>query len=120
MTPQMTIYKDEIFGPVLAVVRTERRSRKRSASSTRTSTGTVWRYSLNPAARHGNLKMRLKSGMVGINVPIPIPMAFYSFGGWKASLFGDLHMYGVEGVSFIPVRRNVTERWPKESPAPRA
>jgi len=110
VTPQMRCYTDEIFGPVLSVVR---------ASSYADALGVV---NANPygngtaiftndggAARRFTHEVEV--GMVGVNVPIPVPMAFYSFGGWKSSLFGDTHVYGMDGVHFYTRAKAVTSRW---------
>jgi malonate-semialdehyde dehydrogenase (acetylating)/methylmalonate-semialdehyde dehydrogenase len=70
------------------------------------------------AARH--FENEIEVGMVGINVPIPVPMAFFSFGGWKASLFGDLHMHGLEGIQFNTRTKAVTARWPTDDVGPSA
>ena len=111
VTPAMDCYKDEIFGPVLTVMRVGR-TRRRSGSSTPTRTATAPRSSPAMAARRGSSSSRSNAGMVGINVPIPVPVAYYSFGGWKNILFGDLHMYGPEGVQFYTRAKVVTSRWP--------
>ena len=77
-----------------------------------TSTATAWRSSPATATRRGPSRTTSRSGMVGVNVPIPVPMAFHSFGGWKASLFGDHHMHGPEGVRFYTRLKTITTRWP--------
>jgi malonate-semialdehyde dehydrogenase (acetylating)/methylmalonate-semialdehyde dehydrogenase len=111
VTPEMEVYRDEIFGPVLCVVRAA------------TYTEAVELINANPYAngvaiftRDGGAARRfqfdVEVGMVGINVPIPVPVAYYSFGGWRASLFGDTHMYGPEGVAFYTRGKVVTSRWP--------
>jgi malonate-semialdehyde dehydrogenase (acetylating)/methylmalonate-semialdehyde dehydrogenase len=111
VTPDMTVYQDEIFGPVLSVVRVN------------TFDEGLALINANPYAngtaiftRDGGAARRFQSevevGMVGINVPIPVPVAYYSFGGWKDSLFGDTHMYGPEGIYFYTRGKVVTERWP--------
>ena len=108
----MTIYKDEIFGPVLSVVRAKNyeealnlinNHKLGNGASVYTSDGEVAR----------NFTTNTKIGMVGINVPIPVPMAFHSFGGWKQSLFGDHSMHGTEGVHFYTKLKTITSRWPK-------
>jgi len=109
--PTMSIYKDEIFGPVLGITRAA------------TYTDAIALVNRNPyangvaiftndggAAR--KFQHEVEVGMVGINVPIPVPMAYYSFGGWKASLFGDHHIYGRDGVHFYTRTKAVTSRWP--------
>ncbi|HYM53168.1 MAG TPA: CoA-acylating methylmalonate-semialdehyde dehydrogenase [Candidatus Dormibacteraeota bacterium] len=111
VTTEMDCYRNEIFGPVLEVVRVP------------TYTDAVAVIDENPYAngtaiftRDGGaarqFQFDINVGMVGINVPIPVPVAYYSFGGWKASLFGDLHMYGPEGVQFYTRAKVVTSRWP--------
>jgi malonate-semialdehyde dehydrogenase (acetylating)/methylmalonate-semialdehyde dehydrogenase len=111
VTPDMECYRNEIFGPVLEIVRVP------------TYTDAVALVNDNPygngtaiftrdggAARQ--FQFEANAGMVGVNVPIPVPVAYYSFGGWKASLFGDTHMYGPEGVQFYTRAKVVTQRWP--------
>jgi malonate-semialdehyde dehydrogenase (acetylating) / methylmalonate-semialdehyde dehydrogenase len=109
--PKMSVYRDEIFGPVLSVVRCE------------TFDDAIALINRNPFAngtaiftRDGGVARQFQSevevGMIGINVPIPVPVAYYSFGGWKASLFGDSHMYGPEGINFFTRGKVVTSRWP--------
>jgi malonate-semialdehyde dehydrogenase (acetylating)/methylmalonate-semialdehyde dehydrogenase len=111
VTPEMDAYKDEIFGPVLSVVRAE------------TYDDAVQMVNENPygngvaiftrdggAARQ--FQFDAQAGMVGVNVPIPVPVAYYSFGGWKSSLFGDSHIYGPEGINFYTRGKVVTSRWP--------
>ena len=114
VTPDMTVYTDEIFGPVLVVVRAE------------TYTEAVGLVESNPwgngaaiFTRDGGAARRFQhevtAGMVGVNVPIPVPVGYYSFGGWKDSLFGDTHMYGPEGIHFWTRGKVVTSRWPDPS-----
>jgi malonate-semialdehyde dehydrogenase (acetylating)/methylmalonate-semialdehyde dehydrogenase len=111
VTPQMTIYKDEIFGPVLVVLRVETLEEAiQLINSNPYANGTAIFTRSGGAARR--FQNEIQVGMVGINVPIPVPMAFYSFGGWKNSLFGDLHMYGVDGVKFYTRTKSITSRWP--------
>jgi len=112
VTPEMRIYKEEIFGPVLAVVRVEDfETALRFVNEHEYGNGTAI------FTRDGGLARRfshaVQAGMVGINVPIPVPMAFHSFGGWKRSLFGNLHMHGPEGVRFYTRLKTVTARWPE-------
>ena len=111
VTPDMKIYREEIFGPVLCVVRVEDfDSACRLINSHEYGNGTAIFTRDGDAARqfaHG-----IQAGMVGINVPIPVPMAFHSFGGWKRSLFGPLHMHGPDGVRFYTRMKTVTARWP--------
>ena len=110
----MTIYQDEIFGPVLVVAARRRRSTRRSTLVNRNpyGNGTALFTSSGGAARR--FEDEIQVGMVGINVPIPVPMAFFSFGGWKQSLFGDLHVHGLEGIKFYTRTKAVTTRWPNE------
>src|SRR5512139_3193519 len=116
VTPVMTIYREEIFGPVLCVVRVESLA------------AAIALVNANPYAngvalftRSGHAARRFQEdievGMIGINVPIPVPMAFYSFGGWRNSLFGDLHVHGMDGVRFYTRGKAVTARWPDDGSA---
>jgi malonate-semialdehyde dehydrogenase (acetylating)/methylmalonate-semialdehyde dehydrogenase len=110
VTPAMNCYADEIFGPVLSVVRAGSYAEAvEMISGNPYGNGTAIFTSDGGAARRFTHEVEV--GMVGINVPIPVPMAFYSFGGWKASLFGDTHMYGTEGVHFYTRGKAVTSRW---------
>ena len=111
VTTDMTIYREEIFGPVLSVVRAKsyddavdmiNRHEFGNGTAVFTRDGDVAR----------DFAARIQVGMVGINVPIPVPMAFHSFGGWKRSLFGDHHMHGPEGVRFYTKMKAITQRWP--------
>jgi len=111
VTPDMTIYREEIFGPVLCVVRVPdfasaveliNRHEFGNGVSLFTSDGNTAR----------EFSRRIEVGMVGVNVPIPVPMAWHSFGGWKRSLFGDLHAYGEEGIRFYTRYKSVMQRWP--------
>jgi malonate-semialdehyde dehydrogenase (acetylating)/methylmalonate-semialdehyde dehydrogenase len=111
VTPEMTIYKDEIFGPVLSVVRApDYDSAVHMVNAHEYGNGTAIFTRDGDAARH--FASGIKIGMVGVNVPIPVPMAFHSFGGWKRSLFGDIHMHGPEGVRFYTKLKTITARWP--------
>jgi malonate-semialdehyde dehydrogenase (acetylating)/methylmalonate-semialdehyde dehydrogenase len=111
VTPEMSIYREEIFGPVLAITRApDYATAARLINEHEFGNGTAIFTRDGDAARefaHG-----IEVGMVGINVPIPVPMAFHSFGGWKASLFGDHHMHGPEGVRFYTRLKTITTRWP--------
>ncbi len=108
----MDVYREEIFGPVLSVVRTDSVDQAiRLINSNPYGNGTAIFTSSGEAARR--FVRGVNVGMVGINVPIPVPMAFYSFGGWKDSLFGDKHVHGPEGVSFYSRAKVVTSRWPE-------
>src|SRR6187401_527882 len=111
VTPEMDVYKEEIFGPVLGITRVD------------TYEEAVQLVNENPYGngvaiftRDGGVarqfQFEVNAGMVGVNVPIPVPVAYYSFGGWKSSLFGDLHIYGPEGIQFYTQGKVVTSRWP--------
>jgi malonate-semialdehyde dehydrogenase (acetylating)/methylmalonate-semialdehyde dehydrogenase len=111
VTPQMDVYTEEIFGPVLAVVRAETVDEAIAlVNANPYGNGTAIFTSSGEAARR--FQREVNVGMIGINVPIPVPMAYYSFGGWKDSLFGDKHIHGPEGVSFYTRAKVVTSRWP--------
>ncbi len=111
VTPEMDIYREEIFGPVLIVLRAESYEEAvKLINANPYGNGTAIFTSSGHWARR--FENEIEVGMVGINVPIPVPMAFFSFGGWKASLFGDLHMHGMEGVYFYTRTKVVTSRWP--------
>ena len=111
VTPQMDAYRDEIFGPVLTVMRVDTYDDAvKLVNDNPYGNGTAIFTRDGGAARQ--FQFEANAGMVGINVPIPVPVAYYSFGGWKASLFGDLHMYGPEGVQFYTRAKIVTSRWP--------
>jgi malonate-semialdehyde dehydrogenase (acetylating)/methylmalonate-semialdehyde dehydrogenase len=110
VSTDMSIYRDEIFGPVLVVVRVPSFDEAIALVNRNPyGNGTALFTGSGGAARR--FEQEVEVGMVGINVPIPVPMAFYSFGGWKQSLFGDLHVHGVEGVYFYTRRKAVTSRW---------
>ncbi len=109
----MTIYKEEIFGPVLIVLRAASLDEAiKLVNSNPYANGTAIFTASGGAARR--FQNEIEVGMVGINVPIPVPMAFFSFGGWKSSLFGDLHMHGMEGVYFYTRTKAITTRWPED------
>jgi malonate-semialdehyde dehydrogenase (acetylating)/methylmalonate-semialdehyde dehydrogenase len=111
VTPEMTVYRDEIFGPVLGVVRVDTfEEGLELINANPFANGTAIFTRDGGAARR--FQFEVEVGMVGINVPIPVPVSYYSFGGWKASLFGDTHMYGPEGVEFYTRGKVVTSRWP--------
>ncbi len=115
--PDMTIYKEEIFGPVLVVVRVATLDDAiRLINSNPYANGTAIFTRSGGAAR--KFEREIEVGMVGINVPIPVPIAFYSFGGWRNSLFGDQHMHGMEGVRFYTRGKVVTTRWPDAKALP--
>src|SRR5437773_2944039 len=109
--PDMRIYKEEIFGPVLSVMRADTFDEAtKLASEHEYGNGVAIFTRDGDAARE--FASRVQIGMVGVNVPIPVPMAFHSFGGWKRSLFGDMAVYGTEGVRFYTRLKTVTARWP--------
>ena len=109
--PGMSCYEDEIFGPVLIVMRVATYDEAlRVVNQNPYANGTAIFTRDGGAARQ--FQFDVEVGMVGVNVPVPVPVAYYSFGGWKASLFGDLHMYGPEGVQFYTRAKIVTSRWP--------
>jgi malonate-semialdehyde dehydrogenase (acetylating)/methylmalonate-semialdehyde dehydrogenase len=111
VTAGMTIYKEEIFGPVLIVLRVATLEDAIALINANPfANGTAIFTRSGAAARR--FEHDIEVGMVGVNIPIPVPMAFFSFGGWKASLFGDLHMHGMEGVQFYTRTKVVTTRWP--------
>jgi malonate-semialdehyde dehydrogenase (acetylating)/methylmalonate-semialdehyde dehydrogenase len=111
VTPAMTVYRDEIFGPVLGVVRVDSYAEAlKLVNDNEYGNGVALFTRDGGAARQ--FQFDVQAGMVGINVPIPVPVAYYSFGGWKASLFGDTHMYGPDGVHFYTRTKVVTARWP--------
>jgi len=111
VTPDMDIYKDEIFGPVLAVVRAETyEAALKLVNDHEYGNGTAIFTRDGDAAR--DFTVRVQAGMVGVNVPIPVPVAYHSFGGWKRSLFGDHDIHGMEGVRFYTKLKAVTSRWP--------
>ena len=111
VTPDMTVWREEIFGPVLSVVR-----RKTYAEAVDLIHAHDYANGVAVFTRDGDAARTfandIEVGMVGVNVPIPVPMAFHSFGGWKQSLFGDHHMHGAEGVRFYTRLKTITTRWP--------
>jgi malonate-semialdehyde dehydrogenase (acetylating)/methylmalonate-semialdehyde dehydrogenase len=112
VTPEMRIYKEEIFGPVLVCVRA-----KDFAQAVELINAHEFGNGVSCYTRDGNVARefgrRIQVGMVGINVPIPVPMAWHGFGGWKKSLFGDMHAYGEEGVRFYTKQKSIMQRWPE-------
>jgi len=112
VTPDMSVYTDEIFGPVLTVVRVGSLDEAiELVNANPYANGVAIFTSSGQAARE--FQRRVEVGMLGVNVPIPVPMSFYSFGGWKQSLFGDHHIHGPEGVRFYTRGKVVTTRWPE-------
>jgi malonate-semialdehyde dehydrogenase (acetylating) / methylmalonate-semialdehyde dehydrogenase len=121
VTPAMRVYRDEIFGPVLSVLRVDSLEAAIDlVNANPYGNGTAIFTRDGHAARR--FRRDVQVGMVGVNVAIPVPMAYYSFGGWKDSLFGDAHIHGMEGVRFNTRLKSVTTRWPEPSasgePAP--
>ncbi|NYE26247.1 CoA-acylating methylmalonate-semialdehyde dehydrogenase [Pigmentiphaga litoralis] len=112
VTPDMRIYKEEIFGPVLSCVHV-----KDLAEAVALINAHEFGNGVSCFTRDGNVARefgrRIEVGMVGINVPIPVPMAWHGFGGWKRSLFGDMHAYGEEGVRFYTRQKSIMQRWPE-------
>jgi malonate-semialdehyde dehydrogenase (acetylating)/methylmalonate-semialdehyde dehydrogenase len=112
VTTEMDVYTQEIFGPVLSVVRLETVDEAIALINANPyGNGTAIFTNSGEAARR--FQRGVHVGMIGINVPVPVPMAYYSFGGWKDSLFGDKHVHGPEGVSFYTRAKVVTARWPR-------
>ena len=112
VTPEMTIYKDEIFGPVLGVVRVpDLGAAIDLINAHEFGNGVSLFTSDGHTARE--FSRRIEVGMIGVNVPIPVPMAWHSFGGWKRSLFGDQHIYGEEGIRFYTRYKSIMQRWPE-------
>ena len=110
VTPGMSVYTDEIFGAVLSIIRVESYDEAMDLiNSNPYGNGTAIFTNDGGAARR--FQNEVQVGMVGINVPIPVPMAYYSFGGWKASLFGDSHAHGMDGVRFFTRQKAITQRW---------
>ena len=114
LTPEMRIYKEEIFGPVLACVRV-----KDFSEAVQLINDHEFGNGVACFTRDGNMARefgrQIEVGMVGINVPIPVPMAWHGFGGWKRSLFGDMHAYGEEGVRFYTKQKSIMQRWPEST-----
>ena len=112
VSPQMRIYKEEIFGPVLSCVRVPTLEQAVHLVNAH-----EFGNGVSCFTRDGNVARefgrRIQAGMVGINVPIPVPMAWHGFGGWRRSLFGDIHAYGEEGVRFYTKQKSIMQRWPE-------
>ncbi|MCJ7832713.1 MAG: aldehyde dehydrogenase family protein, partial [Actinobacteria bacterium] len=111
VTKEMKCYTDEIFGPVLSVVRAKDYEEALALVNDNQYGNGVALFTRDGGAAR-QFEFDVKAGMVGINVPIPVPVAYYSFCGWKDSLFGDSHMYGPEGIHFYTASKVVTTRWP--------
>src|SRR5215210_3058065 len=109
--PEMDVYKDEIFGPVLGVTRVETYDEAVKLVNENPYGNGVAIFTRDGGVAR-QFQFEVNAGMVGVNVPIPVPVAYYSFGGWKSSLFGDLHIYGPEGIQFYTQGKVVTSRWP--------
>jgi malonate-semialdehyde dehydrogenase (acetylating)/methylmalonate-semialdehyde dehydrogenase len=109
--PEMVVYRDEIFGPVLSVVRVDHYEEAiRLVNENQWGNGTAVFTNDGGAAR--KFQNEIQVGMVGINVPIPVPLSFYSFGGWKDSIFGDHDIYGPDGIRFYTKAKTIISRWP--------
>ena len=117
VTPEMDVYREEIFGPVLSVVRADTVDAAIDlVNANPYGNGTAIFTSSGESARR--FQRGVKVGMIGVNVPIPVPMAYYSFGGWKDSLFGQSRIHGMDGIAFYTRSKVVTSRWPHvEHPA---
>ncbi len=114
VTPEMSVYRDEVFGPLLAVVRVATLTEAIALINANAyANGAAIFTGSGRAAR--TFQRDAQIGMIGVNVPIPVPMAFYSFGGWKDSLFGDHHIHGPEGVRFYTHAKAITTRWPEQA-----
>src|SRR5919198_1571524 len=109
--PEMDVYKDEIFGPVLGITRVDTYDEAVKLVNENPYGNGVAIFTRDGGVAR-QFQLDVKAGMVGVNVPIPVPVAYYSFGGWKNSLFGDLHIYGPEGIQFYTRGKVVTSRWP--------
>jgi malonate-semialdehyde dehydrogenase (acetylating)/methylmalonate-semialdehyde dehydrogenase len=111
----MRIYREEIFGPVLCCVRVPD-----FGAAVKLINAHEFGNGVSCYTRDGHIARefgrRIQVGMVGINVPIPVPMAWHGFGGWKNSLFGDTHAYGTEGVRFYTKQKSIMQRWPESTP----
>ena len=111
MKPEMRSYQDEIFGPVLQMVRAETFEEALALPSAHQYGNGVAIFTRNGTAAR-EFAANVEVGMVGINVPIPVPVAYHTFGGWKRSAFGDTNVHGPEGVRFYTKIKTVTQRWP--------
>lgn len=117
VTPEMTAYRDEIFGPVLSVVRVDSFEAARDLINRNSFANGVAVFTRDGGTAR-RFQAEIEVGMVGINVPIPVPMAYYPFGGWRDSLFGDSHIYGEDGIRFYTRGKVLTSRWPSAPVAP--
>ncbi len=117
VTPEMRIYHDEIFGPVLGIVRVDTVDEALRLCNEHPFGNGVALFTRDGGTAR-TFAHRVQVGMVGINVPIPVPMAFHSFGGWKRSLFGDHAIHGAEGVRFYTRLKTITARWPETALGP--
>jgi malonate-semialdehyde dehydrogenase (acetylating)/methylmalonate-semialdehyde dehydrogenase len=113
VSTNMTIYKEEIFGPVLSVVNLKNFEQAMQIINDHEFGNGTSIYTSNGALARDFMK-NVQIGMVGINIPIPVPMSFYSFGGWKGSIFGGHGMHGEEGINFYTKRKTITSRWPDD------
>ncbi|HNT39006.1 MAG TPA: aldehyde dehydrogenase family protein, partial [Rubrivivax sp.] len=111
VTPRMHLYREEIFGPVLACVRVQSLDEAIALVNAHEYGNGVACFTRDGGVAR-SFARHVQAGMVGINVPIPVPMAWHGFGGWKKSLFGDMHAYGEEGVRFYTKQKSVMQRWP--------
>jgi malonate-semialdehyde dehydrogenase (acetylating)/methylmalonate-semialdehyde dehydrogenase len=111
VTPEMRIYKEEIFGPVLSVVRADTYEAALALPNDHEYGNGVAIFTRDGGAAR-DFAARVDVGMVGVNVPIPVPLAYYTFGGWKRSGFGDLNQHGPDAVRFYTKTKTVTSRWP--------
>ncbi|MFM7254945.1 MAG: aldehyde dehydrogenase family protein, partial [Betaproteobacteria bacterium] len=112
VTPTMQIYREEIFGPVLCVVRVSSLQEAVALVNAHPFGNGVSLYTRDGGAAQAFCR-EIQAGMVGVNVPIPVPLAWHSFGGWKQSLFGDHHAYGEEGIRFYTRYKSIMQRWPE-------
>jgi malonate-semialdehyde dehydrogenase (acetylating)/methylmalonate-semialdehyde dehydrogenase len=112
VSTDMSVYTDEIFGPVLVVTRVETLDEAIELINRNSFANGVAIFTASGKAAR-EFQRKIQVGMIGVNVPIPVPMSFYSFGGWKQSLFGDHHIHGPEGVKFYTRAKVVTTRWPE-------
>jgi len=111
VTPEMTCYQEEIFGPALLVMRVDTMEEAMQLIDDHEyGNGTCIYTRDGEAARY--FSDHIQIGMVGVNVPLPVPVSYHSFGGWKRSLFGDLSAYGPDSVRFYTRRKTITQRWP--------